>query len=350
MQTNISLKDAKLTRLITHHVGNRTHEGQLLIREDETQVADDETESYLTTYFLGSLKTEEVFELTHTIDLNHNPVYTLASSLLNDPNQFVEISIKLAQLLYESSTHPRVKEGKLSVAIFDEIRFGDEICRGIGIFKSETSVPFLQIHEMESSYAFSHDFGFELKGLDKACLIIDRNMDNGFSLLIRDHASKQLEAQYWIDDFLGVRPMSNDYNLTKQYLSLTKDFVVNTATEDFMMSPPDKIDILNKTMDYFKGNETFDKDDFTKSIFPNEKMQSAFLEFDSIHEELHSHSNTDSFDISQRAVKSQSNIYKSVLKLDKNFHVYIHGDRSMIERGIDPDGRKYYKIYYENES
>jgi hypothetical protein len=56
-----------------------------------------------------------------------------------------------------------------------------------------------------------------------------------------------------------------------------------------------------------------------------------------------------SFDISEQAVKKQSRMFKSVLKLDKNFHVYIHGDRNLIEQGVDENGRKFYKIYYEKE-
>ena len=56
------------------------------------------------------------------------------------------------------------------------------------------------------------------------------------------------------------------------------------------------------------------------------------------------------FDISAKAVKKQARAFKSVLKLDKNFHIYIHGDRNMIEQGIDNDGRKFYKIYYQEEN
>ena len=56
------------------------------------------------------------------------------------------------------------------------------------------------------------------------------------------------------------------------------------------------------------------------------------------------------FDISQQAVKRQARFFKSVLKLDKNFHVYIHGNRELIERGTDENGRKYYKLYYQEES
>ncbi|MCB0771369.1 MAG: nucleoid-associated protein, partial [Flavobacteriales bacterium] len=58
----------------------------------------------------------------------------------------------------------------------------------------------------------------------------------------------------------------------------------------------------------------------------------------------------DNFEISAQAVKRQARIFKSVLKLDKNFHIYIHGDRNKIEHGVDESGRKFYKIYYEQET
>jgi hypothetical protein len=59
----------------------------------------------------------------------------------------------------------------------------------------------------------------------------------------------------------------------------------------------------------------------------------------------------DEFDIHLSAVKKQSKVFKSVLKLDKNFHVYIHGRRDLIERGYDElSGKHFYKIYFEEES
>jgi hypothetical protein len=57
----------------------------------------------------------------------------------------------------------------------------------------------------------------------------------------------------------------------------------------------------------------------------------------------------DNFKISQQAVKKQARVFKSVLKLDRNFHIYIHGDRELIQQGVERDGRKYYKIYYNEE-
>jgi translation initiation factor 2A len=41
---------------------------------------------------------------------------------------------------------------------------------------------------------------------------------------------------------------------------------------------------------------------------------------------------------------------RRVKELDKNFHIYIHGDRTKIEQGVDENGRKFYKIYYDQEA
>jgi hypothetical protein len=57
------------------------------------------------------------------------------------------------------------------------------------------------------------------------------------------------------------------------------------------------------------------------------------------------------FEISPHAVKKQARVFKSVIKLDKNFHIYIHGDRQLIEKGYDDALQKhYYKIYFEQET
>jgi hypothetical protein len=42
---------------------------------------------------------------------------------------------------------------------------------------------------------------------------------------------------------------------------------------------------------------------------------------------------------------------RSVIKLDKNFHLYVHGRRDRIEQGFDQEKKmKYYKLWYESEA
>ena len=57
----------------------------------------------------------------------------------------------------------------------------------------------------------------------------------------------------------------------------------------------------------------------------------------------------DNFTISESAVKKQARALKSVIKLDKNFDIYVHGNRNLIEQGRDEKGT-YYKIYYQKEN
>ena len=57
----------------------------------------------------------------------------------------------------------------------------------------------------------------------------------------------------------------------------------------------------------------------------------------------------DNFTISDSAVIKQSRVLKSVIKLDKNFDIHVHGNSNLIEQGSDNKG-KYYKIYYQKES
>jgi len=57
------------------------------------------------------------------------------------------------------------------------------------------------------------------------------------------------------------------------------------------------------------------------------------------------------FEISAPAVKKQAKIFKSVIKLDKNFHIYVHSNRRLIEKGYDDDrDMNYYRIFFKEES
>ena len=58
----------------------------------------------------------------------------------------------------------------------------------------------------------------------------------------------------------------------------------------------------------------------------------------------------DAFEPSSEALNKQSKVFRSVIKLDRNFHIYVHGDSSKIMKGEDNVGRKYYILYYNEES
>ena len=121
-------------------------------------------------------------------------------------------------------------------------------------------------------------------------------------------------------------------------------------TEDFVVSKADQIDLLNRSVEYFKTHDTFEKQDFETQVFQDEEIIKSFRNFDELYREQNDMEANDSFEISEQAVKKQAKVFKSVLKLDKNFHIYIHGNKDLIEQGVEKDGRKYYKIYFDKEA
>jgi hypothetical protein len=102
---------------------------------------------------------------------------------------------------------------------------------------------------------------------------------------------------------------------------------------------------------FFRENDNFDLDDFAGEVMQAPEMISSFKSYKTEFEVEHNLKLSDNFDISGTAVKKQSKFFKSVIKLDKNFHIYVHGDHQQIVKGFDQDsGMNYYQLFFKEES
>ena len=76
----------------------------------------------------------------------------------------------------------------------------------------------------------------------------------------------------------------------------------------------------------------------------------AFNDYKHVYEENHNINSEESFEISENAVKKSKQYFRSILKLDKNFHVYVHSKPEFLEKGYDNEKRmKFYKLYFDEE-
>ncbi len=346
---NIDFTRIELEKLITHHVGNKLRDEKYRL-SSEISIIDKASRDYLLKYFLISLKTEEIFCFNHAVRTELNDTYSVVKELFSNKSEFLNSSKNLAKLLYEQSMHPKIAEGKLNIAYFSNAVIDDEVVDAVGIFKSETSVPFIKMNSEQSKYRINHDFGFELKGIDKACIVFNTESELGFKVLVLDSTNNSREVQYWKNDFLNVKPIRNEYHQTQEFLGITKNYLTKKMAEEFDISKTDKIDMLNRSMNYFKTHDSFKRIEFEEEVLRNPEVINSFQNFDSSYRMENEIDISDEFDISNHAVKKQARIFKSVLKLDKNFHIYIHGNKELITQGKDPDGRKFYKIYFEKET
>ncbi len=337
-----------IDQLITHQVGSPAQDEGLFLSDHLTQI-EENTYDYLMQYFLLPFQSEDLQRFYHEEGLTNNKMYGFVNQLFKDASELTKISQDIARFLYDSSLHPKIKSGALHIAYFSNIVFEDEVVDAIGIFKSENNLPFIRIIDQGEGFTINHEFGFEIKGIDKGALILNTNEKDGYLVMVVDPKNRSGKAHFWKEEFLQVQPFVNDYHQTHQFLALTKDYVTKQMTEEFPINRTDQIDILNKSVNFFKENETFNQTEIEEKVLEKEEMIDSFRNFGQNYQKENNIELEEAFDISEQAVKKQSRVFKSVLKLDKNFHIYIHGNKELIQFGKDEDGRKFYKIYFEEE-
>ena len=344
----INFLEAAVNKIFVHKVGNKIEDEYLTISKKEVAV-NSELNTLLSQYFLSHFKSEEQYHFFHNTELSFNETYTYVSKIFDHPDSLLEQSSNLAQHLYNKSTHPNIKGGEFYAVYLKDVVLYGEVFDAVGLFKSENKDTFLEVEQITDGYEIESKKGINLSKLDKGAVIFNTQKENGYLVSIVDNTNRNNEAQYWKDDFLGVLTLKNEFHQTTEFLGIAKKFVTHQLKEDFDVTKADQIDLLNRSVDYFKTNEKFEKDDFENSVFHDQELIESFKRFDHSYRNDNDVELSDSFEISSQAVKKQARAFKSVLKLDKNFHIYIHGDRELIKQGVESDGRKFYKIYYNEE-
>ena len=337
-----------MDKLILHFVGNKNNGDGVRFSDALTDF--ENIEDFFKQLIDNNFKSEELYQFYFLPNLELNPMYQFISSVFQEKESFIEQSKNAGRYLYDKSTHPQIKGGELCIFYLKECQINDELLDCIGIFKSENKDTILKVSSTKDGFNLKDEKGINTTKLDKGCLIFNTEKENGYIVSVVDNTNKNTDAQYWKDDFLSVRPKRNEYHQTNQFLGIAKQFVTKKLTEDFEVSKADQIDLLNRSVEYFKNNETFEKTDFEEKVFQDNNIIDSFRNFDEGYRRDNEIEISNNFDISTQAVKKQARAFKSVLKLDKNFHIYIHGDKELIEQGVEKDGRKYYKIYYKDES
>lgn len=345
------IDSVQLEKVVVHKIGNPSRGEDLHLSENALTLNDEIVRGLLTKYFLGSFNENELYHFTHISDLQMNEVYKYVSTIFEDRETFMEQAAYIARFLYTKSTHVKVKEGELYVVQFDNVPFEGEYIPAIGIFKSETKESFLRVFPHGQSYEVLHEEGLNINKMDKGCLVFRSNTAEGFKVCVVDSTNKNNDAQYWVEEFLQVTPYSDSYHNTDKVLSLCKQFITNEYAEKFDVSKSDQIDMLNRSMDYFKSKEQFSLQEFAEEVIHHEEVVDSFMDYKKNFEAAKNFELNDEFAIHINAVKKQQRVFKTVLKLDKNFHIYIHGRRDLIEKGVDEmSGKKYYKIFFDEET
>lgn len=350
----VSFFEAKLAQLSIHRTGNKLLEEYYSLSEQPLVLHDELLGNLLMQYFLKPFeKVNEVYRFYHpTENLKLNEVYHFVHEIFENDELFHENSQQLAKHLYDVANHPKIKSGELYVAQFENVQIEGELLNVVGIFKSETKDTYLKVYPEQSGFNVSYEQeAININKLDKGCLIFNTDTEEGYKIVVLDQTNRSTEtAVYWKDEFLKLKIRNDSYTQTQNVLGVYKNFVTQKLDEEFEVSKTDKIDLLNRSIKYFKEKESFDLDEFSNEVIGNTEGIESFKNYKKSYESEFETPIADTFEIAEAAVKKQARVYKSVLKLDKNFHIYIHGNKELIEKGFDETkSMNYYKVFFKEE-
>jgi hypothetical protein len=337
-----------IDHISVHRVGNKGNEEGMVLSEVPLALDWELTEA-LQEYFKAPLKTEEFHKLYHESRLDLNEVYSYVDAIFGNPEDLHAQSVHLAKHLFECSTHPNIKGGEFYTVFFHHCLKDGQLVDAVGLFKSENKDTFLKVNPAGDGFVVKTDLGVDVKKLDKGAIIFNEKKDQGYVVAVVDKTNKSVEARYWMDDFLCVRPLEDNYYQTRETLAMTKNFITKELPEQFDVDKADQADFLNRSIAFFKEQDSFDMSEFEAEVIIQPDVINQFKQYKQEYQQEREMYIADAFDISTPAVKKQQSVFKSILKLDKNFSVYIHGDKTLIQKGRDEDGRKYYKLYYQEE-
>lgn len=347
----INTEHTSIKNIIIHEVGNKLLEEELLLSGQEVTLEDENLLGLLQTYFFQSFKSEALFHLKYENEPSENKIFHFATEIFEQSNNFIQTSQNIAQYLFDLGNHQKIKKGFFYVIFFEEVILADELTEAVGLFKAESIENFLQIVPSVDNVDFSYQQGFPLQKLDKGALIFNTEKDKGYKVAMFDRTGKGETADYWKEDFLSLASREDSYYHTQNYMKLCKDFVQDVFNEENQVEKAEQIELLNKSVTYFQEKDSFNVEEFEQEVIEHPEVVEAFREYKQNYQEDYEIKAFDEFDISQNAVKNTKRQMKSVLKLDKNFSVYIHGNkRDFIQKGYDSENDlHYYQLFFKEE-
>jgi len=347
----INLYATQIDSISLHRVGNKNKNETIFLSETPHSL-NDETTGLLKEYFFKPFreKEENYFHFANEVDVEFNEMFKIVSTVFNDPDSIHANSKKIASYLYEQSNHPHIKSGEVYVAYLTGLLLDNVKVNAVGIFKSELKHDFIQFEEKGSNLDIIIQQGININKLDKGCLIFDTNKEEGFKILSVD--SNRYDTKYWLEDFLGVTPLSDDNFKTKNYLKFCQNFA-----KDVVLPAEDKqqeVLFMNRAVNHFAKNDSFEETNFLNEVMENPALIPEFKHYKVEKGPKYSVEDVSSFDIANKAVSDARKKIKNVIHLDTNIQIKLdfinpESAEKFVEKGWDEEKQMYYYLVYFNK-
>lgn len=333
------IKVKEIKKATIQVVGNKTRGEGLSAATTLADVSD--SREFMTKLIEKSFLMEDLKCFSYVESVELNPVYQFVSKIFDDNEAFLKQSVNIATFLYDQSLHPNIRNGELYV-LLAQCEYKKQLVDAVVILKSEKKDPFLAIDNDGMEITARTMYGTGLKGLDKGCLVLNLECENGYVVGTVDNINIGSDAQYWTNSFLHVTARDDDYHQTVKLMDMCTGFVQQLKEQ----SEVDSVIAAKKTAEILKTNETVQVNDLADMLCQNEEQKQAFDTYRQSFEEEHG-SFADEICVVSKAASRKPVSRMNVLKLGNDFEVKVLNPDADIESGVDEvSGKRFYTLYY----
>ncbi len=328
--------------LIVH----RIVDGKLVPSREGAVVSSPEINTWLTKFLFKPFNADEKFAFQ--IEEALPELMDQCSSIFNDQNNLLEKSIEIVELYLSTAHSNKSKDGEFIVAFFEDCIIGDEVTDVIGLFRIERKETFLKLEPTYDAFTLHKDEGISPTKIGQGAMIFNTDQESGYQILQIDKIGPKNEEFFWTESFLGASKVVDSYYHTQHLINNIQEFAQTNFDED---QSTEKITFVNDSIEFMKESEVFDQQAYSEQVLQAPELIEQFESFQGEKTQENPFLESEQFEISKPAIKSTKRYIRSVIKLDKNFHVYVHGNRENILRGYDEEKKKhFYTLYYEEET
>jgi 37-kD nucleoid-associated bacterial protein len=342
----LDFKPAIITNCIVHQLGNAQSEQNNILAKAELMINEQEAAELKKILCKPFTTPMQAHQFVNASDLQQHDLYNNIVDLFTNPNEMASISKEIVQQLFRLSADHPIKASEFFVVAIDNIETEAGITNAIAIIKADASSKFLKINALSQGFEIAFDKGMTSKNIEKACLILNHDAEEGF--YVYPYEKIVGETNYWTKYFLQIQAKTDEYRQTNVLLNTFREFVMNDL-EDENFSKKDKINLVQNSMDYMVENaDGFRVDDFISHQLTDEEQQENYKASLQVYVADNDVQLQNQFAVDKTALQFQRKKFRSIIKLDKNFHIYVHSNEDLIERGTDDKG-KFYKVYFTEE-
>ncbi|QPQ36748.1 nucleoid-associated protein [Lysinibacillus sp. JNUCC-52] len=332
----LEVSDSKLAQYVMHYVSESLVFGEEAFSQPEVML-----EAAFTQLAFNKLDFEQQYEFFHESNIGLNEVYTYVKAIFDEEGSFLEQSKHIATHLHSASGHPNIKSGELFIGLFDNCLMSTEAKKVIAIVKIEEKEMFLDVKNEQNKMTVNGIDGINVKKINNMAVIVDMGADEAPVVFMK--TKKKEDVVYWQERFLKVKVADEHYHKTNLALTECKKYILKEES----YTNPEKLGLLNKTLDYFRSEEEFEVNDYIETVF--EAVDST--QKDIIVNSVKPYETV----ISESAIAKAEKSYKRKIKLDSAIEIQVNVRDieqmdELIEVGYDEEtNRKYYKIYFNEE-